>query len=848
MDYLIAGIIGGSLAVIIAAVLLIRVLKRTLFIRGLEKYLKKGLSLERFVSRQTRARLLAYVRQLEKPAKKYSRDLVAELGLPALWIENLYRKERAKDLALLMKFAPDAGLFSFFRTALGNKKFEELFVKKMQESTDVLTFKRVADSCRGADFDADRAYALLSPWISELRDLLGDTQWPSRYFAVKILTKDADERSRRALWDSLRDPYPLVRLTVVRQFFPEDAAAFTTALKALVLDDPSHEVRRAAAERLRGLSPDAFDFREPLPEVDQLLHVMELLDPVSDRDESFALQMLKSDDDELKLAAAYFLSRSGGLDRLLAKAALNDREELDRTVALLSHAASVGVADFLDRAPDAQNEAIWLAAARILATWGAPSVLQALTERLVSATVGQYSPEFEKAVLEAVARRGNAACHVLVAQEIRRRLRDGRPLDTLLASLDPRGGEWSAPVLIEVLKTEGYADPAGVIKVLATLPKEYLIPPLLDIIKAGREKYSHQVRLNALAALTELKLPYTMQTVLENLVLQNNEERRQFTDLIASYAGDLFRRRVEKMLAGYDSGVRSALVAALPGSERKAFAKQIREGLSDADPDVRIAAVWALADSTDAKAIGQAQKLLYDPVAQVRCESARTLGAVAGEGALPKLREILFDDKEFAEVKESIIQGLGMAKNAATLELLLDKLAENKELENQCLEALKLRTDKKDLLPILERFKDENALFREKITLIFKSYGESVEKTLAEMLEENISSVKPYLVEALEASGYVEDLIRSLKNREPRIRRTAAVGLARVGTLSAFRALVLAARDPDENVRVEVVKALEKLDSKEGKELLDQLSQDPEKKIRAYTEWALAKIHARDVV
>lgn len=115
------------------------------------------------------------------------------------------------------------------------------------------------------------------------------------------------------------------------------------------------------------------------------------------------------------------------------------------------------------------------------------------------------------------------------------------------------------------------------------------------------------------------------------------------------------------------------------------------------------------------------------------------------------------------------------------------------------------------------------------------------------MLEENISSVKPYLVEALEASGYVEDLIRSLKNRDPKIRRSAAVGLARVGTLSAFRALVLAARDPDENVRVEVVKALEKLDSKEGKELLDQLSRDPEKKIRAYTEWALAKIHAREL-
>ena len=68
-----------------------------------------------------------------------------------------------------------------------------------------------------------------------------------------------------------------------------------------------------------------------------------------------------------------------------------------------------------------------------------------------------------------------------------------------------------------------------------------------------------------------------------------------------------------------------------------------------------------------------------------------------------------------------------------------------------------------------------------------------------------------------------------------------------IGTRAAFRGIVLAARDPDEDVRVEVTKALEYLNTPEGAEILSDLENDPDKRVRKYTLWALERIKARNL-
>ena len=71
--------------------------------------------------------------------------------------------------------------------------------------------------------------------------------------------------------------------------------------------------------------------------------------------------------------------------------------------------------------------------------------------------------------------------------------------------------------------------------------------------------------------------------------------------------------------------------------------------------------------------------------------------------------------------------------------------------------------------------------------------------------------------------------------------------LALIGTESAFRGMVIAARDPDEEVRVQVVRALEKLETTEGKRILAALQKDPDKRIRKYTHWALQRLKAQSL-
>jgi HEAT repeat protein len=53
---------------------------------------------------------------------------------------------------------------------------------------------------------------------------------------------------------------------------------------------------------------------------------------------------------------------------------------------------------------------------------------------------------------------------------------------------------------------------------------------------------------------------------------------------------------------------------------------------------------------------------------------------------------------------------------------------------------------------------------------------------------------------------------------------------------------VLAAKDPDQEVRVCVVKALEKLKSDHSRDVLEKLKEDPDSRIRKYTHWALERL------
>jgi HEAT repeat protein len=120
--------------------------------------------------------------------------------------------------------------------------------------------------------------------------------------------------------------------------------------------------------------------------------------------------------------------------------------------------------------------------------------------------------------------------------------------------------------------------------------------------------------------------------------------------------------------------------------------------------------------------------------------------------------------------------------------------------------------------------------------------GKKAEPSILEILKDEVASMKPYFVKILEETGYVDETKRQLTNRNVEVRREAAKMLSLLETLPAFRGLVLAAKDPDQEVRVCVVKALEKLKSSQSIEILEKLKEDPDSRIRKYTFWALERL------
>ncbi len=309
----------------------------------------------------------------------------------------------------------------------------------------------------------------------------------------------------------------------------------------------------------------------------------------------------------------------------------------------------------------------------------------------------------------------------------------------------------------------------------------------------------------------------------------------------------LFDSLTALLLKSDDAAIRASLISCLPAIDRKAFLKDIKESLSDADPDVRISSIWALVDFKEKKTVNQAVTMLRDPVERVRIEVAKAVAETGSDTALNELNNILIDENEVSSVKRPAIIGLANSKSLVSIDMISDILTKEDFFDNDAINALSQKTAKKEINHIIEIFKDGSPSLRDKLTLVFIKMKEDGEAILMELLREDISALKPFICRVLENTGYIESQIRILKHRDPAKRRKAASELSFIGTESAFRGIVLAARDSDEDVRISVTKALEKLNNNEGTEILKSLKEDPDRKVRKYTLWALERVASKNM-
>ena len=838
-------------AIAAVAAVIIAIIRIILSRRGLKNSLtrildKPELAGELIIKRYRPDYLLRNSKLFDSFADRHGPGILRDTGMDELWINRLEKKKNRADFIRVMKYSMDKGLFKCFLVSIENKSLARLLIKLLEDTGDFLYMRKLAMAGRGEEFDSGKARRMFESSLPMIREMTGDPEWASRYFAVKIILNDTEDKSIRALWDSFSDSHPLVRKTVAREFKTDDKEKLYSELNNLILRDPVFEVRKAAHDRIISDFPGRFNPSPENLEDWEMWHVLGLLRDGNKNDENFALSFLDSDNLELRQIAAVYLDRNGALERICGAVDLGDRDDFERKLKLLKNACAVNVASFLSSVKKTDNPAGLLLHAMLLSEAGNKEHITVLAEKVFE-TAGRNNelPELYRTTLECISKRGPVSALLLMERELNREKNSPESMEIILPLIPERGDNIFVPTLLSLLKTPSFEPKKILRETLNKMPLPLVIPEVLEILRNGRDGYPHSVRIEALKLLGEMKQPYCIQMILENLPMLPIEHAKEFAHVLAVYPGQELINKLTKLLGTVDAKIRASVITMLPVTGDKSFVKEVVKSMKDADPDVRVASVRALVDFNETKMLNETISMLRDPVERVRSEVGRVLGKYGSDKIIKELKDILFDENEVSSVKTAVIEGLAASDSLISVDMLMEKLETENELVRELTDALSCKTEKKEITRIIEFFKDALPNFRERIIKVFTGMKENGEKQLAELLREDISSLNPLITQILEATGYVESNIRKLSHKDPAFRRASAEFLSLVGTKSAFRGIVLAARDPDDEVRVMVIKALEKLAQKDGNEILDYLENDPDKRVRKYTHWALERLRAK---
>ncbi|MGI9256711.1 MAG: HEAT repeat domain-containing protein, partial [Salinispira sp.] len=382
------------------------------------------------------------------------------------------------------------------------------------------------------------------------------------------------------------------------------------------------------------------------------------------------------------------------------------------------------------------------------------------------------------------------------------------------------------------------------IKTISRADVHLVLPDLYDIIRQRKKEHEHIIRVSALRIVATYQLPYFMQTVLEQLSRLSVEQASDFTRLLSAYPGKEFAQRVDELLEQNDSKIRAMLMMSLPAEEKKRIYPHIEIALRDSDPDVRIAAISAHVEVSQQGY----PDLLRDPVTRVRETAACVMGKYADKKILHQLRNLVSDENEEEVVKIAAVKGIASSAEPLSIHLLVDILAETTEgdaLYDEVCRGLQSMTDTARLRLLIAELKNAEVALRKKLVAVFVSMKEDAEPFFVEVLKNDSISLRAYIIETLEKSGYFNSVIRRLTQRNVNVRREAAEFLLLAGTFTSYRGLIQACRDPDEDIRILVTRALDYLASEDGRDILAELRSDPSRRVRRYTHWALERFEAR---
>jgi len=714
-----------------------------------------------------------------------------------------------------------------------------------QNDGEEKVIRQLAESCRGEDFHPAFGKMFLEKNSALLRELTGEPEWYPRYFAYKILLLDTEKLTIRCMEDGLKDPHPLIRKIITEKITLESAKTWAVLWDKLI-HDPAFEVREVSRKRIKMEFMDRYNPKAAKLDELESVRVLELLDQSCQEDINFAMSSLESTCQATCYHAAVFLQKCGVLSSLLAKNSLEDSATLEYSVSTLTKALLVNVSGFLNDYPSGDGAPL-LVISRVLSCSAATQeniydlVVKVFAffsgKRLEPSTLEIYTK-----TLEAVNNNGCSKSFEKVAEELTSRENDQTFLDIILPRIPKKAEVLLSPILFRFLKNTSFPAREALVCLLGNFEANVVLPRIFQILNGGQVDHHHLIRSSALKILARLHLPFCLQKLLESLPTLKPEELDEFANLLSNYPPDLFEKIARNLLSSHDAQIRASLITILPATKNTGFLKEIRSALKDIDPDVRVAAIKALLGYGEVRLLNQETSMLHDPVERVRLVTAEVIARHGNAAAMEILENIVNNPNETDVVKLSVISGLGFAAGAPGIKILVSVLDSQSEFHIHAENSLAMRIAKRDITQLIEIFRDAEPSLREKLIPVFKAQGKKAEPQILEILKDEVASFKPYLVKILEETGYIDEAKRRLSDRNVEERRKAALMLSLMDTLSAFRGLVIAAKDPDQEVRVCVVKALEKLKSDHSRNILEKLKEDPDSRIRKYTYWALERL------
>jgi len=792
-------------------------------------------------------KLVRYSRRMERYSRQMGPAVVRRTGLADKWVQKVTNSPlpTVVDLRRVLLYCHESAAFKVYLAAEKHPRLRRVIREWIRREGEEKVIRRLAEACRGEYFEPDFGKTFLEKSGAFVRELTGEPEWHARYFAYKLLIHGNEAVSQRSMEAGVLDPHPLVR-KIMTETISGDRKKIWAVLWDRLIHDPVYEVRLAAKKRIAKEFKDMYTLRDKTLNAEESFRVLELLDPNSTEDKSFALSMLQSDSKEHQYPAAVFLQKCGVLAMYLAKNTLHDTVAMKNSVRLLKNAAEVKVSGFLAEYPPGDGAPLLVAAHILTATRGPHENVYILAKKVfaffANKKIEPSNREIYTKTIEAIAAGGSVKSYELLAEELSRRENDPVFLELLIPRLSAKADLILSPLLFRFLENVNFRERDKLIKVLGKFNPDIVLPEIFRILNNGRAKFPHIVRISALKILGLLRLPFCFQRVLESLPTLTPEETEEFAGLIADYPKDIFEDKVRALLASPDAQIRASIISILPVVKNNSFMKELRASLKDVDPDVRVAAIKALLGFGEIKLLNQETSMLHDPVERVRLATAEVIARHGNAAAIEILKNVTVDPNETDIVKIGVIDGLGQAVNAEGIQVLVSVLDSQDEFQEYAVNALAKRISKRDITQLIEIFKNAEPKLREKLVQVFKKQGKEAEPSVLEILKEEVRSLKPYLVKILEETGYVEETKRRLSSRDSGVRREAAEMLSLMDTLTAFRGLVMAAKDPDHEVRICVVRALEKLKGSQSYDFLEKLKHDPDSRVRKYTNWALERL------